>query len=491
MDLRDYLKIARTHLRAIVLCILLGALAAWMVTIFSPRVYAASASGLVRLAGSSSPAEESLGDSLSKSRAVTYVDVATGRAVAQRVIDNLDLSTTPEALISHITVTQPADTVTLRVRAEASSPSGAQALADTWVRELANQVEEIEESGSIRLVPIESAALPARPSSPDPVRNLALGIVLGALGGFGYALVRARIDRRIRDIETVTNTFGLTVAGVVPSSPALNRAEGELVPIVVTGPRDAARSQAAESFLKIRTNLQFMDIDNPPRVIVVTSPLPGDGKSTVAANLAVALSEAGESVILLDGDLRRPVVAESFGLVEGVGLTDLLTGKATLDEVSQHPTQSPGLAVVGAGSIPPNPSELLGSNAMRQLLQTIKKDHIIIVDAPPLLPVTDAAVLTANADGALIVITAGVTLDTQLDAAIAHLEHVRGHILGVVFNKAQTSRRGSAYGYGYYGAYAYYGDEKGKSSSSKSGKAPAVRSDSSEVAPLESGQTKS
>lgn len=138
--------------------------------------------------------------------------------------------------------------------------------------------------------------------------------------------------------------------------------------------RDSSRNHAAESFLKIRTNLQFMDIDNPPRVIVVTSPLPGDGKSTVSANLAFSLAEAGESVILLDGDLRRPVVAESFGLLEGVGLTDLLTGKATLEDVSQHPTQSESLTVVGAGTIPPNPSELLGSNVMRQLLQSLRRD---------------------------------------------------------------------------------------------------------------------
>ena len=225
-----------------------------------------------------------------------------------------------------------------------------------------------------------------------------------------------------------------------------------------------------------------MDIDNPPRVIVVTSPLPGDGKSTVSANLAASLAESGESVILLDGDLRHPVVAESFGLVGGVGLTDLLTSKATLAEVSQHPTSSPGLTVVGAGAIPPNPSELLGSNVMRQLLQNLKKDHIVIIDAPPLLPVTDAAVLTANSDGALVVISAGKTLDNQLDGALAHLEQVNGHVLGVIFNKVTTSSVGTYYGYyGYYGTY--YGQDSGK----KKGRKRTTESAPLAVATVDSG----
>ena len=498
MELSDYLKIARTHWLAILIFTLVGALLAWLVTIFSPQVYAANATGMVRMSGSDSPAEESLGDTLAKSRAVTYVDVATGRAVAQRVIDDLNLNTSPDALITHVTVTQPVDTVSLKIRATASTPGGAQMLADSWVKALATQVDEIEASKNIRVIPVEAAALPTRPVSPNPVRNLALGTFLGLLGGLGYGVVRSRMDRRIRDVDTVTQRFGATVAGAIPASPALARGAGERVPIVVAGPRESGRGQAAEAFFKVRTNLQFMDIDNPPRVIVVTSPLPGDGKSTISANLAVALSEAGHSVILLDGDLRRPVVAESFGLVEGVGLTDLLTGRATLDDVSQYPTMSPRLAVVGAGSIPPNPSELLGSNSMRQLLQSLKGEHMVIIDAPPLLPVTDAAVLTANADGALIVITAGKTLDTQLDAAMSHLEQVNGHILGVIFNKVQTSGLGSGYGYyGYYAGYGYAGEEAGKKGSKRkrggSSAAPvkqhAVRSDSSELAPLESMST--
>ncbi|WP_344062055.1 polysaccharide biosynthesis tyrosine autokinase [Nostocoides vanveenii] len=424
----------------------------------------------------------SYGDVLSKSRAVSYADVARGRVTAQGVIDKLGLSTTPDALVQNITVTTPPDTVSLRIRATAGSPTIAQQLADTWVSVLADRIKEIEDpqdtGKTIRLEPVEPAAIPTAPVSPNPRRNLALGVVLGGLLGSAYAVLRSQLDRRIRDVETVTRDFGVTVAGVIPQSPALARTRGELIPIVVSGPRDGRRISAAESFFKIRTNLQFMDIDDPPRVIVVTSPLPGDGKSTVASNLAVALAEAGSPVILLDGDLRRPVVAESFGLAEGAGLTDLLTGKATLEEVSQQTSRAPSLLLVGAGSIPPNPSELLGSNSMKQLLNSLREDYVVVIDAPPLLPVTDAAVLTANADGALVVITGGKTLDSELHASLTQLEQVNGHVLGVIINKADSNARGYGYGnYGYYAGYGYGPKEQSAAKAAAPTRRPVQESD--------------
>ena len=163
--------------------------------------------------------------------------------------------------------------------------------------------------------------------------------------------------------------------------------------------------------------------------------------------------------MLIDGDLRRPTVTQAFGLPAGAGLTDLLTGRASLNDVVQEPLDGVPLMVVGSGNTPPNPSELLGSNTMRHLLQGLAKDHLVVVDAPPLLPVTDAAVLTASADGAIIVVSAGKTLDTQLAGAINHLRQVNGRILGVVLNKIETTTVGRGYGnYGYYGGYGYYGE---------------------------------
>jgi capsular exopolysaccharide synthesis family protein len=463
MELTDYLAVARAHWRAVLAFVLLGVAAAALLSLTAPKVYQADASGFVSAGTSTSTGEASVGDLLAKSRAASYVDLATSRATAQTVIDELGLTVAPAALIGQVSVTQPLDTVLIKISAKASSPRAAQALADAWVKALKRQVDEVENptgapSQALRIVPIESAELPTSPVSPNTRRNVALGGIGGLLLGLAYALARSRLDRKLRGAEDIAGPFGVTVAATIPNSPALGRRKGAQVQLVVRhGTRQAEdRAHSAEAFFKLRTNLQFMDIDNPPRVIVVTSPQPGDGKSTIAANLAAALSIADRDVVLIDGDLRRPVVAESFGLVEGAGLTDLLIGRTTLADVTQRVEGLPNLQVLAAGGTPPNPSELLGSQAMRRLLAGLADaGNTVIIDAPPLLPVTDAAVLTASADGALVVVTAGQTLDTQLGAALHSLHAVQGHVLGVVLNRASPKAATN----GYYGSYHSVGHE--------------------------------
>jgi capsular exopolysaccharide synthesis family protein len=460
MELSDYVRVVRAYWRGVAFLVLLGVALAAAVSMTQPKVYQADAAGFVSTGTSTNAGEASVGDSLAKSRATSYVDLATSRATAQDVIDELGLKVAPASLIGSITVTQPPDTVLIRVSARASTPREAQQLADAWVRALKQQVDQVENptgtvTQALRVVPIESASLPARPVSPNTKRNLGIGLLAGMLLGLGYAMVRSQLDRKLRRADDIERQFGVTVAAAIPESPAMVRRKGGLVPLVVLdGPRkfnDPVHS--SEAILKLRTNLQFMDIDNPPRVIVVTSPLPADGKSTVAANLAAALSMADRKVVLIDGDLRRPVVAESFGLVEGAGLTDLLIGRVKFSDVAQHVGALPNLTILAAGGTPPNPSELLGSQAMRRLLGRLADTgYTVIIDAPPLLPVTDAAVLTASADGALVVVTAGHTLDTQLAAALGSLNAVQGHTLGVVLNKVSPKAADTGYYNGYYGS---------------------------------------
>ena len=174
----------------------------------------------------------------------------------------------------------------------------------------------------------------------------------------------------------------------------------------------------AESFRGLRTNLQYMNVDDPPRAIVVTSPLPGDGKTFTAANLAITLAASGQRTVLLDADLRRPHVASTFGLLPDAGLSDVLSGRAHHTDVLQPVAGSDHLQVMAAGPIPPNPSELLGSDKMRQLINTLTSDAMVIIDSPPLLPVTDSTVLTTRADGALIVVSMGATTYDMLDHAL-------------------------------------------------------------------------
>jgi capsular exopolysaccharide synthesis family protein len=178
--------------------------------------------------------------------------------------------------------------------------------------------------------------------------------------------------------------------------------------------------------------------------------MPSEGQSTVTANLAVTMAAAGENVVVVDGDLRRPTLVDVFDLVPGVGVTDVLSGAARLEDVLQRWGALPNLAVLGSGRVPPNPSELLGSKAMESLLQTLAEDAIVLIDAPPLLPVTDAAVLSRVSDGAIIVVRTGKTTQDQLGKSLGNLQKVRGRILGSVLNYVPMSGRDA---YSYYGTY--------------------------------------
>jgi capsular exopolysaccharide synthesis family protein len=254
----------------------------------------------------------------------------------------------------------------------------------------------------------------------------------------------------------------------------VRQTDSRALALAVTGAGSSSSASTAEAFRKLRTNLAYMDVDHPPRIIVVTSPKQSDGKSTVAANLAAAIAIGGQPVTLIDGDLRRPTVAHSLAMVDGAGLTDVLVGRVTAAEVMQDHPDVPGLRVLASGAIPPNPSELLGSQAMRNLITELARDAMVIIDAPPLLPVTDAAVLTRSADGAIVVITHGGTLDTELTVSLNHISTVHGRTLGIVFNRMRRSASGGYYGGDYY-RYEYQ-SESGKRKKRQSTRAGRSRS---------------
>ena len=452
MELADYLRILRNHWIAVTAFVLVAAVAALGWSSLQPKVYQASSSGFVTSGTGGDAGLASLDDTLSKSRAASYVVLAKDRATASLVIDDLGLDSSPEALVGQIDAAQRPDTVIVEITARASTPQEAQELADAWVGALAERVRELERgqgSGGqqgMRIEVSQSAQLPTAPVSPNVPRNVLLGAVLGGLLGLAYAVVRSLLDRRIRSAEEVERQTGVAVVGSVPD---VGKADGLFV-ATTTG----TVALAAEGVRRLRTNLSYMDVDNPPRAIVVTSPKQGDGKSTVAANLAAAIAHSGQAVTLVDADLRRPSIATALGLDDTVGLTDVLTGRVSLaDAAQQHPDVA-GLTVLTAGRRPPNPSEIVGSQAMRALVKELSSDGMVIIDAPPLLPVTDAAVLANAADGAFVVVSAGRTLDAELATALSHLRTVNARALGVILNRV-SKRTVGASNYGHYGYDAY------------------------------------
>jgi receptor protein-tyrosine kinase len=251
------------------------------------------------------------------------------------------------------------------------------------------------------------------------------------------------LDNTVKDRQTLEE---ITEVGVVGSIP-FDKERREHAAISFA----SINSGIAEAFRKLRTNLQFLAVDNPPRVIVVTSSLPNEGKSTTAINIALALAEAEHSVVLVDGDMRRPMVSKFLGLAGAAGFSTVLSGGASLSEVLQK-TNFPGLTVLTSGAIPPNPSELLGSLSAKKVLGELReKFDYVIVDSSPLLAVTDAAILAANSDGALIMARFGQTTRDQLAHAVRNLKDVDAPLLGAVLTLTPGRGGDASYSYSYYG----------------------------------------
>lgn len=464
MELRDYLRGLRRHWLAVVLMTLVGAAVAFGWYLLQSPVYQATAVGLVqtRAVAATEDTNQNLVsnpalDSYARAKVATYLDMATWKPVAERAIEMTGVAAEPDQVVNRITLENPPDTSIIRITATGGSPAEAAGLAQAWLDSLVSQIDITEGAGVEGASPITifvtaSATLPSSPIFPDLTTSLIVGTILGLGVGIAFALMRTASDRRIRVADDVESRTGLSVIGTIPLTDSA--AETRLFDAASKSEK-GTRFAVSEALRSMRTNLQFMDVDNPPRTIVVTSPVPSDGKSTIACNLALTLAASGKKVVLLDGDLRRSTVAQTMGLPGGAGLSDVLAGRAELAEVLQRTTRSENLFVLTAGSAPPNPSEVLGSERMRHLLEDLAKHATVIIDAPPLLPVTDGAVLAHQADGALLVISLGKTTYDLLDKAIDTLNKAGGRALGIVLNKAPL--RGidaSAYSYEYRQEYA-------------------------------------
>lgn len=470
MELQDFLRVVRAHWIGIALITLVGLLAAAGWALVTPKVYTADASAWVT-GGGQDTNTALIGDSLAKSRVTSYLEFGSSRAVAQRAIDELGLDATPEALVGQVDVSNPLDSTVIKVSARGPEPEAARDLAEAWLQAMIAQINEADQldgegsggSGgqvepgaapAVSLVPIDSARLPSSPSFPNLRLALALGGLIGVALGVAYAFVRHSFDRRVRSAAAIERELEVPVVGTIPLDRGAPTSTKHLREIAEGGGDTSDSRALSEAVRELRTNLQFMNVDHPPRVLVITSPLPGEGKSTLSSLLAVTLAAADQNVVLIDGDMRRPTIADRFGLIEGIGLTDVLSGRAEVDDVLQAWGPSERFHVLGAGTVPPNPSELLASERMRGLLAHLAQRAMVVIDAPPLLPVTDAAILTNRADGAFVIASYGSTTMEMLSRALNNIERANGHVLGVVLNRAP--RRGqdaTGYGYRYYGDY--------------------------------------
>jgi capsular exopolysaccharide synthesis family protein len=450
MDLRDYGRILRKRWLMILFCALVGGGTAYGLTALATPVYQAQTQLFVSAESSSSNlADAAQGGTFTQQRVVSYAQIVTSPDILQPVIDQLGLDTTPQKLAGEISATAPVGTVLINVAVDDVSAARAKAIANAVSVQFTAYVLTLETPTAggpapIKVTVVQPANLPTGPVSPRTKVDVALGLLLGLAVGLGLAVLRESLDNTVKRPDDVAELAGAGTIGLIAYD-----SDARKHPLVSSIAPSASR---AESFRTLRTNLQFVDIDHPPRTVVITSAVSGEGKTTTACNLAITLAQAGIRVALVESDLRRPKVAEYLGVEGAVGLTSVLIGRATLDQALQTWGRS-GLSVLASGPIPPNPSELLGSGHMVALLNQLKQRFdVVIIDAPPLLPVTDAAVLSRICDGAVIVVRYGKTRREQLERTSQALRTVDARILGTVLNMA-PSKGPDAYGYGY--SYTY------------------------------------
>lgn len=371
-----------------------------------------------------------LGSNFAQQAVASYMEVTTSAIVLERVIEELGLDESVQRLSSRTEVSSPTGTVLMDISVSGHDPEGTAevanaigvALSDVVEHEI--EVSEGDEAGPVQIAVIQPAVVPDGPVSPRISLNAVLGLLVGLAVGLSTAILRTVLDTRFHSIEDLERALEVPILGGIAHDPKIDKR-----PLIVHSDRMNPR---AESFRSLRTNLQFVATDDDARVFVLSSSVPNEGKTTTAANLAVALAETGASVVLVDADLRKPAVADIMGIEGGVGLTDVLIGQAELQDVLQHWGRG-DFAILPAGRTPPNPSELLGSKAMQQLLESLGDTvDYVIVDTPPVLPVTDAAVVSQFATGTILVAAAESTKQQDLRGAVATLEASGVRILGVV-----------------------------------------------------------
>jgi len=330
-------------------------------------------------------------------------------------------------------------------------------------------------SSNIRIV--DSAMIPSAPARPNKSRNILLAIIVGLIGGVGIAFLREYLDNTVKTPDDIEMMTKLPSLAVVPSFASLDGAKpgrmsrllssgssGERDPNVELMSYSMPQSQVSEAFRSLRTSLLLSQAGHPPQVILVTSALPREGKTTSAVNLAVTLAQLGDRTLLIDGDLRKPSVSKVLCLPEGkyAGLSSYLAGASSLDLVTVLHPVIPNLAVIPTGPIPPNPADLLSADRMRQAIQELRQEYkFIVIDSPPVMAATDSVILSVLVDGVLLVVRSGETPKEAFRRMRDLLGGVKCRLLGVLLNAVDSHAPDYYYSYRYY-PYSYGEGAKSK-----------------------------
>lgn len=441
LDLRTHLRALRRFWKSVLLCALAGLAAAFGASWLTQPQYETRTTYFV--ATQSSAGSSALqADEFAQRRINSYVGVINSERLAQIVIDDAGVPMTPAEVSATISVSVDPDTVLMTVAVRDVSADRSLVISESIAENLDKLIGELDNRGTqsaVQLRVISGPTLNEDPVAPRWKLNLAIGLLLGLGLGVAQALIREQLDATFRDRDKLSAATGLPILGSMGyessarKSPVLLQTEG--------------RSRRAEAIRQLRTNLRYFGTDGRVQVLVITSSVESEGKTTTAANLAQSFAEAGRRTLLVDGDLRKPKLETYLDLEGAAGLTTVLIGDSQLSDVVQ-PWGPSGLEVLACGPIPPNPSELLGGSAMERFVTEARAIYdIVVVDTPPLLPVTDAAVTSAVADGVILVVRHGKTQRDQVTDSLRSLRSVDARVLGTVMSMVPTGRKDRLPGY--------------------------------------------
>ena len=418
MDITGVLRVLRRNLLVIVACVVVGVVAGVVVGQLVDPLYESRARVIVASAQSDA-GDAAEGARLAADQAGNYVAVVESQLVASRVVGTLQEDPTGPVpgigeLMDHVSASVVEGSAVLELRYTDPDPARAQTIAQAYAEALVAQAGELEQpegrlaadhDHGARLRVVRRRPDHRRPD-PDPLIGLAAGVLVAMV----VVAVRQRRGTVIASPTSSQAITSLPILGTVPHESS--RTRGQLVTDL------DPNSPRAEAHRVLRTNVQFLDLDSEHKVLVVTSSVQEEGKSTTAVSLALTLARAGLRTLIVDGDLRRPSVAPAFGIDGSDGVTTVLLGKVSLEEaVRTH--EATGLDVLPSGVVPPNAAELLQTRAMQTLMTRLRGDYeVVVVDTAPLLPVTDAALLASRSDATILVVRHGTTTREQV-AAVA------------------------------------------------------------------------
>ncbi|WP_369371116.1 polysaccharide biosynthesis tyrosine autokinase [Promicromonospora sp. Populi] len=445
MELADYASVLRRRWAVIVSTALLGALAAYGWAASTPPSYTATAMVYVSLNTGESTSDLLQGSTYVQNLIESYAALTDMPVVLDPVAQDLGPEANSRDLAAAVTADSPLNTSIIEISVVDGAAERAALIANAVAEQLSDTVVDLSPAATtgeqvVAVNIVSPAEVPRFPSAPRTRLLVAAGGGGGLALSVALVLLWAVLDTRVRsaqDLEAVSE--GTALLGAIP----VVRRKAARVPAT-----HDPLSTRAEAYRRIQTNLSFVDATTPARVLVVTSSVPGEGKSTTAINLASTYAESGSHVLLIDCDMRRPSIAPTLGLEDAAGLTTVLVGRSAMEDLVQRYGPGP-LDVLPLGPIPPNPHQLIASDATRDLLKAARAAYdVVIIDAPPLLPVSDAAILSTMADGVVVVAGARRVRRQQLTQALRSLAGVEAKVLGFILAFAPRSGPGGSY-YGY------------------------------------------